>query len=209
MTKAQIRIQMKKERDLLSSDEKKTLSKEIQNKLYELDAYKNCTSLFTYVSFQSEVDTWAVISQAQEDKKQIYTPRVEGSEMDFYQIHNTNTLIRSNYGVLEPLPCEENRYHGCIDNITDKSTNKLIHKEMKLMLLPGLAFDASGNRIGYGAGYYDRYLAKHSKDYFIKIAVAYDFQIMNHINAEQYDVKADMILTPTKILVCSSCISTS
>ena len=71
------------------------------------------------------------------------------------------------------------------------------------MLLPGLAFDPEGNRIGYGAGYYDRYLAKYPKDYFLKIALAYDFQILKQIKGNEHDVKADMIITPNQIIKCS------
>jgi 5-formyltetrahydrofolate cyclo-ligase len=86
-------------------------------------------------------------------------------------------------------------------NSTLQSLNSA-DKETLLMLLPGLAFDLGGNRIGYGAGYYDRYLSKHQKDHFLKVALAYDFQVYDHLEADEFDIRADLILTPTRLISC-------
>jgi 5-formyltetrahydrofolate cyclo-ligase len=190
---------MKGERNSLSKDDQIAFSKAIREKLFELEFYKKCNVLFTYVSFQSEVDTLTIINQALEDKKKVFAPRVEGNEvvckgshllknMDFYEIYSTKAFLQSNYGIWEPKKEEERRYTGS--------------QEIKLILLPGLAFDLSGNRIGYGAGYYDRYLNTHSNDNFLKIALAYDFQIVGPLKADAYDVRTDLILTPSRIIHC-------
>ena len=71
------------------------------------------------------------------------------------------------------------------------------------MLLPGLAFDKYGNRIGYGAGYYDRYLGAYSINNWIKIALAYDFQIMDRLNVNEYDIRTDYIVTDKRVISCN------
>jgi len=225
---------MKRERNSLSKDDQMAFNKAIQEKIFELEDYRNNSILFTYVSFQSEVDTWTVINQALKDKKQVFAPRVNEvgcncslliheivsngdsqliKEMDFYEIYNTNAFILSKFGILEPMNEEKNRYKGTeeiingnsITNYQDLQENEHENNQrLKLMLLPGLAFDPYGNRIGYGAGFYDSYLRKHLKDNFFKIALAYDFQILGLINTKDHDVRADMIITPSKIIQCNN-----
>jgi len=228
MTKAEIRFNMKRERNSLSKEDQMAFNKAIQEKIFELEEYRNNNILFTYVSFQSEVDTWTVINQALEDKKQVFAPRVnevvfnnsqlihDGQfirEMNFYEIHNTNEFIKSKFGILEPMNKEKYRYKGTEEIINSISISSYqnsqeneheINRKLKLMLLPGLAFDPFGNRIGYGAGYYDNYLRKHLKDNFLQIALAYDFQILERINATDQDMRADMIITPSKIIHCNN-----
>jgi 5-formyltetrahydrofolate cyclo-ligase len=194
MTKEQIRLAIKKERNALSAEDVKAFSEAIQDKLFLSEAYRDCRSLFTYVSFQTEVDTRPIIYDAWSKGKTVYAPRVDDKSMDFYIIHTFDTLIRSKFGVSEPAPEEKLRYQFQKD---------LEFGDGKLMLLPGLAFDYSGNRIGYGAGYYDRYQNKHITDQFVKVALAYDFQILDGIPASEYDRKADMIITPTRIINCN------
>lgn len=196
MTKTQIRMKMRKERNSLLATEQTELNKSIYKKLYDLDVYHKSSTLFTYVSFQSEINTIAIIDQAFREKKQIYIPRVEGKEMEFYKIDSMDSLSISSMGIKEPYQDETKRFTGRGESLN--------HKEMQLMFLPGLAFDILGNRIGYGAGYYDRYLQRHSKDTFIKIAFAYEFQILDKINAENHDVKADIIITPKQIVRCDA-----
>jgi 5-formyltetrahydrofolate cyclo-ligase len=194
MTKEQIRLAIKNERNALAAEDVKALSAAIQEKLFLSEAYRDCRSLFTYVSFQTEVDTRSIIYDAWSKGKTVYAPCVEDKSMDFYIIHTFDTLIRSKFGVSEPAPEEKFRYQ------LEKDPQ---FGERKLMLLPGLAFDIGGNRVGYGAGYYDRYQNKHITDQFVKVALAYDFQILDEIPAREYDRKADMIITPTRIINCN------
>lgn len=196
MTKEQIRIDMKNERNAFSKEERSFQNSEIAKKLYEMDQYRKCTDLFTYVSFQSEVDTREIITDAFLGNKRVFAPRVEGRDMNFYEINDFYSLIPSKFGVPEPKPGKP------YVSTNDINSNDKNDREIRLMLLPGLAFDPEGNRIGYGAGYYDRYLARFSKDYFLKIALAYDFQILKQVNGTEYDVKADMIITPNQIIKC-------
>lgn len=209
MTIAQIRREMKMNRDALPIEGQISLSNAIHRKLLEMEQFVNSRYLFTYLSFQSEVDTRAILATVWHENKmdlqensnvinkKVFVPRVEGKDMDFYEISDLNSLIPSKFGVLEPSL-------GVICYAGEEHLEEKIYCNpiIRIMLLPGLAFDPSGNRIGYGAGYYDRFLAKFQEDYFLKIALAYDFQILTQINTEEYDIKADIIITPTQIIQC-------
>jgi 5-formyltetrahydrofolate cyclo-ligase len=200
MTKEQIRIRMKERRNALSMEERLASNRAILKQLCTMKEFVECESLFTYVSFQSEVDTRAMINAALEDKKCVYVPRIEKQEghekqpvMNFYRIDSCLSLVKNKLGIPEPARDDERPYRMELQE--EKSTS--------LMLLPGLAFDRSGNRIGYGGGYYDWYLRNGNQKCFTKIALAYEFQIIERIAAEPYDVKADYIITPAKIITCS------
>ncbi len=192
MTKGEIRINQKKLRSELSEEQRRQFNECIWHQLMNTKEYQSCKRLFVYVSFQSEINTIDIIDQAILHGKQVYIPRVEAHGIEFYEITSRKGLVRSTYGILEPAEDKENRF---------LSTPGSERKE-NVMLLPGLAFDSYGNRIGYGAGYYDKYLAIQGADVFHKLALAYDFQIMEQIPSEEFDIRADEIITPTKIYRC-------
>ncbi len=195
MTKVEIRRSMKELRSNISMDDRKAYDDLIRQSLLCTKVYRQCRRLFCYISFHSELNTKEIILQALREDKQVYVPRVEEEHrMEFYRIDNFKSLKRSSFNILEPLPDEERRYQ---ENTTNEASG------VNLMILPGLAFDLMGNRIGYGAGYYDRYLSSYPKDHFYKIAACYDFQLIEHITAYEYDVRADAIITPTKKILCS------
>lgn len=191
MTKEQIRKAMKEQRNRLTGAERSCQNLSLLNRLQTETPYITCESLFAFVSFGTEADTRAILRQAFSDRKKVYAPRVNANGMEFYQIHNLDRLIISKFGVPEPLEEESKRYRG------DTEAGSF-----KVMLLPGLAFDGYGNRVGYGAGYYDRYLDNYPENHFYKIAIAYDFQVVNQIEAEEYDHCVNQILTPTRVIDC-------
>lgn len=192
MMKSEIRSWMMETRNNLSEEQRDQWNMQLLQKLADLKEYKACTKLFTYISFRSEPDTIGIIKLALKDKKQVYVPRVEGKRMQFYEIDGFDKLERSNYGILEPGMEEEKR---CSFETQGKET-------LNLMLLPGLAFDLKGNRIGYGGGFYDKYLSEFSKTHFYKIALTYEFQILDHINTSEYDKRADLLMTPERKIYC-------
>lgn len=210
MTKDEIRRQHRLFRDSLTLKEQADYSEALQKKLFQTPAYLNSKYIFTYVSFRSEVDTRNIIRQAIADHKKVYVPRVEAKTMEFYKIIALEELVISSFGILEPVGEEENRYKGQLNQEEEvKDRNNLLDHEgrnalsyNKLMLLPGLAFDRNGNRVGYGAGYYDKYLTAYGETQFYKLALSYDNQLVANIPANRYDIKADAILTPTQLLYC-------
>lgn len=193
MTKVEIRINQKKLRSELSEEERRQFDACILHQLMNTEEYLSCKRLFVYMSFQSEINTIDIIDQSILQGKQVYIPRVEAHGLEFYEITSRKGLVRSTYGILEPAVDKENRF---------LSTSDGRERKENVMLLPGLAFDPYGNRIGYGAGYYDKYLTKQGADVFHKLALAYDFQIMEQIPSEEFDIRADEIITPTKIYRC-------
>jgi len=192
MTKEQIRIQQKEHRNKLMADEHKTFSTAVRERLLHTEAFQKSSMIFTFVSFQSEIDTFEIIRACLSCKKRVFIPKVESWGMEFYEISGLEGLIRSKYGILEPQSDEKTRYQD----------GQAMRNERKLMLMPGLAFDQHGNRVGYGAGYYDRYLKQYPPAEFDKIALAYDFQVMEQVPADEYDIRVDVVITPTREFRC-------
>ncbi len=195
MTKEKIRKCIKEQRNNLTVEERMRQSGEVREKLFNLEVYKNCQMLFTFVSFQTEVDTHQVIDRALNTGKKVYVPRAESGVMEFYELSDPGSLIPGKFGVPEPPANSAGRFI-----LSQFAGSGHIEAGYAVMLLPGLAFDPAGNRIGYGAGYYDRYFSSHPPGNFYKIALAYDFQIMESIPNDKYDVKADLIITPYQII---------
>lgn len=203
MTKDEIRTLIKQQRNSIPAGEWENQSKLVQLRLLQTEAYIKCKNLLIFISFQSEIDTKEIIHQALRDGKIVYVPRVNQKDMEFYKIQSMDGLIISNYGIPEPADQEENSFILKNNNYSkQKMMDNPVQSYENLMILPGLAFDRSGSRIGYGAGYYDRYLSLHSDIPFYKIAIAFDLQVIEDIPVDQYDRKADAILTPTQYMEC-------
>lgn len=176
-------------RNNLDTDTKKENDNIIKNKLLESSYYKNAEKIFIYISYSSEIDTIEIIKKALKDGKEIFVPRTvfKTKAMDAVKIISLENLKKDRYGILEP---EEGEPHINPD-------------ELDLIVVPGVAFDDRGGRIGYGAGYYDRYFKKISKErskIIKKIALAYDFQVIEEVPMDEQDVKIDCIITEKYIL---------
>lgn len=214
MTKEQIRVYQKKQRDSLSQEDRAMRNKMIRRRLQDSAKYHECRRLFAFVSFRSEVDTHDIIRQALEDGKEVFVPRVEDGGMEFYRIYDLDGLVTSSFGVPEPVSSGNQRFREEINkpdrHETEISDQQIVLQSNKqsncnnLMLMPGLAFDRTGNRIGYGAGYYDRYLLLHPTTDFYKIALAYEFQIMTELPTEEYDIRVDEIISPDEVIRCET-----
>lgn len=196
MSKSEIRSKLLAIRNNMSAEEKSISDNKLQDMLYSTMSYQSCNNLFSFVSFKSEVDTHEIIRHSLVEGKKTYIPRVEPQGMEFYHIQNLDGLILSKFGV--PEPKQDNNTMFSNVNIINNSKESAI---INLMLLPGLAFDYKGNRIGYGAGYYDKYLQSYKQIRFMKAALAYDFQVIDNIDAEEHDIRVDMIITPTRIIM--------
>ncbi|MBR1740275.1 MAG: 5-formyltetrahydrofolate cyclo-ligase [Lachnospiraceae bacterium] len=183
MTKEAVRKSMRFFRRNMAENERKEKDALIHSKLSELVVFRDASYFFPFVSYGTEVDTIAVLEGLLADgRKRVAVPRVHGKEMDFYFIRSLTDLKKGCMGILEPVTQER-------AVITEG-----------IMLIPGLAFDEGKNRIGYGGGYYDRYLEKHGCERVIKIGIAYDFQVLERLEAKSYDKKVDMILTDRRII---------
>ncbi len=188
MTKELIRKEMKNKRLKLTHEERQQYDNAMLATFLSLGEYLECESLFAYVSFGTEPDTHGLIKKAVQAGKKVFVPRVEGPKMEFYRVSEIDGFEIGGFGIPEPQPEITNRYQG--------------KGSRQLMLMPGLAFDRLGGRIGFGAGYFDKYLANYPPEQFCKVALAYDFQLFDRLDTEQHDIKTDIIVTPTRIIYC-------
>lgn len=178
--KKQLRSQFKQIRDGIALNEKKAADRKIASVLLNSDAYKNSRTILSYVSMGSEADTYAIIAQALKDGKQVAVPKCDDNDgkMTFYVISSLDMLEKGFFSVMEPKP-------DICSVLTDFGNS--------LCIVPGLAFDEYGYRIGYGKGYYDRFLSKHTE--IFKIGIEYSFCIVSKLVSDAYDVAADMVIT--------------
>ncbi|HHT96611.1 MAG TPA: 5-formyltetrahydrofolate cyclo-ligase [Clostridiales bacterium] len=191
MHKNFLRTYIRKLRDNIEDENRNIFNERIYKTLISNELYKNSKAIYAYMSFDSEVDTVKLSEHILNNNKELYLPRINGKDMDFYKVNDLSSLVKSKFGLLEP-------------DDDDNNIDKYIYskKDKKLMIIPGIAFDLNGNRIGYGGGYYDKFLNKYN-DSFIKVAIAYDIQLVNHINNEGHDIKVDYILTNKGLLKCN------
>lgn len=175
-----IRNRIAEQKKKMSEIEIQQKSNHIVEKLFSLSDYIEAECIYAFVNFNQEVVTRQIILNAIDSGKRIAVPKITEKKMKFYFIHSLEDVKSGYMGILEPITEEE----ATVSNA--------------LMLMPGVAFDTNRNRIGYGKGYYDSYLNSHKIKK--KIGLAYDFQIVNEIQADEYDIKPDYILTETKII---------
>lgn len=155
-------------------------SNTIVDKVLATKMYKECSTIYTYVAYKREVETKGLIEQAWKDGKKVAVPRVEGKVMNFYYITSFDELEQSDMGIPEPQPI-----HPADD-------------EYALMVMPGVAFDRSMNRIGYGGGFYDKYLEEHTK--LGRLAVAFEFQFVEGpLPTEPTDICPELIITESAV----------
>ena len=163
---------------------KKIKDTKICSKIEKLTEFQNAKSVLFYAPIEQEmeVDIWKLIKKYIQ-KKEVFLPRTEHKKRSIKICHisNLGQLKKSTLGILEPDgKCE-----------TEKPKN------IDLVIVPGIAFDEQGNRIGFGKGFYDTLLKKTKCP---KVALAYDFQIMQSIPCEKHDVPMDIIITEKRII---------
>ena len=186
--KKELRKEAKLYRKSLSKDDRLDKSNTIISNLKALKEFQKAEVILMYASLPDEVETISLIRELiEEGKKSICCPVTQGDEMEFYKISSVEDLKEGNFHVLEPEPLKERRL-------------ELQKDVVYCMLMPGLMFDKKGNRLGYGKGYYDKYLAKMPGNVnLITIALSYDAMVRDLIPAEGTDWRADYIVTETGI----------
>lgn len=176
-----IRKQMKQLRADMTRTERFEKSMQIFEKLITVPEFKRADRIYTYVSMDNEIDTIMLIDYSLSIEKRVFVPRVSGKDMEFYEISDISELSPGYMGIYEP-------------DINGKEPD---YSRTGFMCMPGLTFDRSYNRIGYGGGFYDRYLSVENKLY--KAALAYEAQLLESIPAQDGDVRPDMIVTEESI----------
>ena len=196
--KKQLRRQALARRDSLSFGERKVYSETIIDKLTNLPCYLQAEVVLIYISFRSEVDTAPLLERAFADGKAVFAPKVLGREMAFFQISGTEDLTEGYHGIWEP---EEGMTY------TDWVSQQCEPENFStLICLPGAAFDRGRHRIGYGGGFYDRYLKRLSENQKGTVrqtataALAFSCQVFEEIPWEPHDICPEKIITETEII---------
>lgn len=178
--KKAIRKQIFELRKEVPDDEILKKSRRIMEKVLNLKAWKEASCVYAYMDFNKEVMTRELIETAWKQGKQVAVPKVQGEEMVFYYITDFNQFEISNYGILEPV--EGSPVADCRD---------------ALMIVPGVAFDKERHRIGYGGGFYDKFLSVH-KDLYTA-AVAFSWQLVSEVPCEPTDIQPECLITENEI----------
>lgn len=173
--KTDLRRQFLNKRESLSVDQAKQWSSSICAHILESHFYQSADTILAYMPIRNEVDIRGILERSLKDKKALFLPKVQGKEMRFYQVKDLQMLHPGAYGILEP----EER------NPLDVSKG--------LMLVPGVAFSKNGFRIGYGGGFYDRYLCE--KNQIVTVGVCYEQQLCSQLTPEVFDQPVDELVT--------------
>ena len=186
----QIKSKLRKE---AREKRKQILNREISDeliaeKLLSLDEYKGAKTILIYASLDEEIKTDDIINRALSDDKRVAVPYCydESGNMGFYLISSVDELETGSFNVREPdkNQCEK------LENFSDS-----------IIIVPGMMFDKSGFRLGYGKGYYDRFLAKYNQ---ISIGLCYDEMLVSSLPRGEFDKNVDIIITQSEIIRCNN-----
>jgi 5-formyltetrahydrofolate cyclo-ligase len=174
MNKRDLRRIFLKKRDLLSEQEVKTASLRIMEELYKDPDFINSKSVMAYIPIRNEVNP--LIDMSIYEGKTLSVPKISDDKLIpcLYQ----DPFVKSHYDILEPKDCKK--------------------MEIDLCLVPGVCFDRYLYRVGFGKGFYDRFLSEH-KEVF-SIGICYDFQLVDEIEKDPFDVKLNKIISENYLI---------
>jgi 5-formyltetrahydrofolate cyclo-ligase len=188
MPKRSLRQQMLAQRLALSQEEWRAASLLAQQNLLTLEEYARAECIALYASTRNEADTSEILAAAFRADKRVLYPAVCGEHMVFRQVEGVASLEQGSFGILEPCPTG-------VDHHAD---------EADLIVVPGVAFDLTGHRIGYGKGFYDRFLRHPGRKAHL-VGLCHDFQLIGgNIPAEGHDVRMEIIVSDRRIVRCGS-----
>lgn len=181
MDKNTARQSIKKLRSELSRDEVLQKSQIICEKVLFLEEFKNAKNILAYNDFKNEVSTKYFCKEALNLGKNVFLPVVKGEDIIIGE-YNSESFKISGFGIKEP----------------DISRDCIEQSKIDLCIVPGIVFDEKMQRAGFGRGYYDRFFAENNA--CVKIAFAYDFQVVEELECESHDVPMNIIVTEKRIL---------
>ncbi|MBC8257619.1 MAG: 5-formyltetrahydrofolate cyclo-ligase [SAR324 cluster bacterium] len=188
LSKIEIRQSVIRQRKLLSAEKKRLAEIEMLKSLSKWDLFKNAAIVHIFLAKTAEPETRQIIELGWKYGKQIGVPCILPDKLELFhsQLNSFDNLSAGSLGVLEP---------------SAETRIELSPKIFELIIVPGLAFDRNGGRIGYGKGYYDKFLANSSA---FLLALAFDFQVLDRVPAEPHDISMNGILTETGLIFCGA-----
>ena len=176
MDKKALRAEIRAKKRALTEEQIVRYSEELAQKLFAHPLYQAAKSIYGYMSYNQEVRTMPILRQAQADGKRVAVPKVYGeTDMRFLWLDDPSRIAPGAFGIPEP-----------VDDGPEADD------PAALVLMPGLAFDPQGHRLGYGGGFYDRFLAAEPHP---TIALCYAFQLLPQLETEAHDIPVDAVLS--------------
>lgn len=180
-SKRDIRKRVLTKRSNIEEKEWEEKSHRIYEKVVTHPFFLDADEIYCYVDYKKEVGTKKILEAAWELKKKVAVPKIIGEDMEFFYIHDFTELESGYCQILEPTKKE------------------LAQGKNVLVVMPGAVFDWKRNRIGYGKGFYDRYLQKNSD--YLTMALAFELQMVDRIPADAHDVRPEVIITEEDLYV--------
>ena len=175
MDKAALRKRIREQKRAMTPAEIAEKSRILGEKFLASEAYRNARTIYGYLPYNQEVRTEPILRQALADGKRVAVPKVYGEEMKFLYLTDLNRVEKGYAGIPEPIGDEP-----------------VAQDPTALVLMPGLVFDPEGHRIGYGGGFYDKFLAREPGH--PTVALCYDFQVLPKLEAEEFDIPVDWVI---------------
>ena len=175
MDKKELRRQISKRKREMTEAEIENASRILGEKFVNSQAYRDAKTIYGYMPYNQEVRTVPMMEQALRDGKRVAVPKVYGDTMKFIYLNDLTKVEAGAYNIPEPV-----------------ADGPVAEDKTALVLMPGLAFDEKGNRMGYGGGFYDKFLA--SEPDHPTVALCYAFQMVDEIPTEAYDIPVDLVL---------------
>lgn len=175
MDKNELRCHIKQQKRQMTPQQIESASARLGQLLAQCQLYKQAETVYFYLPYNQEVRTVPMIQRAWAEGKRVAVPKVYGDEMRFLYITDLENLEKSCCGIPEPV-----------------ADGPVANDPHALVIMPGLAFDLQGHRIGYGGGFYDKYL--NAQPGHPTVALCYEFQLQPSLPAEDFDVPVDQVL---------------
>lgn len=188
-SKDELRSRLLEKRRTLSPVEARKRALGICARLQELEPFRSARRILSYVSSKdNEVDTLPMIAGLLREGRQVLCPRVSGPHLAWHRVNSIEQLRAGAFGILEPDPA-----------VSHAPSEEEALGTDAVVLVPGIAFTPRGDRIGYGRGYFDRFLRSFNG---ISIGLAYDFQIVDEFEVTPHDVPVDFVVSESRVYYC-------
>ena len=178
MEKTQVRALVRARKKAMTPEQIARCSQDLTRQLLESPVYRSAESLYGYLPYNQEVLTWGLLEQAMKDGKRVAVPKVYGDTMKFLWIKDFSGIALGYCNIPEPV-----------------ADGPVAEDPRALILMPGLAFDRMGHRVGYGGGFYDKFLAQEPNH--PTVALCYGFQMFDEIQADTFDKPVELVLSST------------
>lgn len=188
--KKSFRKDMLARRAAIPPEQKRKADNARNERIRSWNEYQKAELLLFYVSYRSEADTIQLIREALAAGRAVAVPKVVGSDMIFYRIEDFSHLMEGYRGILEP--------DTALMGVVPIDFSKIV-PEKTVLFLPGCAFDRNGGRMGYGGGFYDRFVENYPE--IMRVALAYEEQLVEKVPREMHDMPVDVIVTEERILL--------